>query len=799
MNAGARQPGRRGGRKGNGASPRPSTSTGGVTEVSLVIGGMTCSACAARIQYRLNKLPGVEATVNFASGRARALVASDVPVSRLVGEVEATGYIAQALDELEPLFGRDGALGDDGQHARDLGRRLVVAALLFMPICDFSLVFWMIPVARFPGWQWVLVVLGAPVVTWAAWPFYSAAVRGARHGTYTMDTLVSLGVLSATGYSVYSMFFLGAASTQRSLLFLLSHRVSGATYIDVAAGVTTFVLAGRYFEASTRRRSGSALRSLAALGAKEVTVIDDDGLESRRPVSDLVVDSQFVVRPGEAVASDGEVVSGNCEIDRSAMTGEPVPVEVGPGDLVVGGTVVTGGRLIVRATRVGKDTQLAHMIRLVDEAQTEKADVQRLADRVSGVFVPAVIVASLLTLGGWIAAGGSRQQAVNAALSVLIIACPCALGLATPTALVVASGEGARRGIFFKGYQGIEASRLVNTVVLDKTGTVTTGHMDVTDVETVPGVGRDELLRQAGAVEQASEHLVARAIFLSARDELGQLPPVEHFVARPGLGTRGTVEGHTISVGRPELSNGELSRVPAGLATRCAAFEALGRTTVVVWRDDEAIGAIAVADTIRPSAPAAVRGLQSLGLDCVLLTGDNVPAADAVGCAVGVGDVIAGASPAEKVAVVRGLQAAGRSVAMVGDGVNDGPTLAAANLGVAIGSGTDVAINAADIIVVRDDLAAVPTAISLARRTIAIIRGNLVWAFAYNLAALPLAACGLLNPVIAAAAMAFSSAFVVWNSARLRHFSPPEPVGHAQAKTGVHHSRLDPQPEKSLT
>lgn len=694
---------------------------------------------------------------------------------------------------------RDDAAEEDGQRARDLGRRLVVAALLFMPICDFSLVFWMIPVARFPGWQWVLVALGAPVVTWAAWPFYTAALRGARHGTYTMDTLVSLGILAATGYSVYSMFFLGAESTQRSFLFLLSHRVSGATYIDVAAGVTTFVLAGRYFEASTRRRSGSALRSLAALSAKEVTVLDATGLESRRPISDLVVGTQFVVRPGEAVASDGEVVSGNCEIDRSAMTGEPVPVEVGPGDLVVGGTVATGGRLVVRATRVGKDTQLAHMIRLVDEAQSEKADVQRLADRVSGVFVPAVIVASLLTLGGWVAAGGSRQQAVNAALSVLIIACPCALGLATPTALVVASGEGARRGIFFKGYQGIEASRRVNTVVLDKTGTITTGHMDVTDVETVPGVEREELLRQAGAVEQASEHLVARAIFFAAQDELGQLPPVGHFVAKPGLGTRGTVGGHVISVGRPELSNGERSEVPAGLATRCAALEALGRTTVVVGRDDEVVGAIAVADTVRPSAPAAVLGLRSLGLDCVLLTGDNVPAAEAVGYAIGVDEVIAGASPADKVAVVRRLQGAGRSVAMIGDGVNDGPVLAAANLGVAIGSGTDVAINAADLIVVRDDLTAVPTAISLARRTIATIRGNLVWAFAYNMVALPLAACGLLNPVIAAAAMAFSSAFVVWNSARLRHFSPPGTVSEAQPKTSARQLWLDLQREKSLT
>jgi P-type Cu+ transporter len=511
------------------------------------------------------------------------------------------------------------------------------------------------------------------------------------------------------------------------------------------------------------------------------------------------VGSQFVVRPGEAVATDGEVVSGHCEIDRSAMTGEPVPVEVGPGDSVVGGTVAIGGRLVVRATRVGQDTQLAHMVRLVEEAQSEKADVQRLADRVSGVFVPAVIAASLLTLGGWVAAGGSRQQAVNAALSVLIIACPCALGLATPTALVVASGAGASRGIFFKGYQGIEASRQVNTVVLDKTGTVTTGHMEVTDVETIPGVRRQELLREAGAVGQASEHLVARAIFFAARDELGQLPPVEHFVARPGLGTSGTVEGRVVSVGRPELFRDDRPQVPAGLATRSAALEALGRTTVVVGRDDEITGLVAVTDTVRPSARLAVSGFRSLGLDCVLLTGDNLPAAESVASAIGADEVVAGASPADKVAFIRRLQAGGRWVAMVGDGVNDGPALAAANLGIAIGSGTDVAINAADLIVVRDDLTAVPTAISLARRTIATIRGNLIWAFAYNVAALPLAACGLLNPVIAAAAMAFSSAFVVWNSARLRHLSSWEPISGPGEKTSPRHLPLDLQPERSLT
>jgi heavy metal translocating P-type ATPase len=547
--------------------------------------------------------------------------------------------------------------------------------------------------------------------------------------------------------------------------------VGGASYLDVATGVTTFLLAGRYFEASTRRRTGSALRSLAAIGAKDVAVLDAAGSEHRRPVTELVVGSQFVVRPGEAVVTDGQVVSGHCSIDRSAMTGESLPVDAGPGDAVVGGTVAVGGRLVVRATKVGADTQLAQMVRLVEEAQNEKADLQRLADRLSGVFVPAVILAAGLTLAGWLVSGGPSEQAVNAALSVLIIACPCALGLATPMALLVASGEGARRGIFFKGYQGLEASRRVDTVVLDKTGTVTTGHMELTDVEVVPGVERAELLRWAGALEQASEHLVALAITGAARDELGELAPVDQFVATPGLGACGQVEGHLISVGRPELFSGTGLALDDGLATRCAA---LGRTTVLVGRDDAVVGALAVADMVRPSAASAVRQLRSLGLGCILLSGDNQPTARAVGDAIGVSEVVAGVSPPDKVAFIRRLQAAGRSVAMVGDGVNDGPALATAQLGLAIGSGTDVAINAADVIVVRDDLNSVVTAIALARRTIATIRGNLAWAFAYNMAALPLAACGLLNPLIAGAAMAFSSAFVVWNSARLRRFSPFE-------------------------
>jgi cation-transporting P-type ATPase A/B/Cu+-exporting ATPase len=511
------------------------------------------------------------------------------------------------------------------------------------------------------------------------------------------------------------------------------------------------------------------LRSLAAVGAKDVAVLDATDVERRLPVAQLEVGDRFVVRPGETVATDGEVVFGYSAIDRSALTGESMPVDVVPGDRVVGGTVSVGGRLVVRATTVGRDTQLAHMVRLVENAQNEKAAVQRLADRISGVFVPAVLAIALATLATWLLISGSSEHAFSAAISVLIIACPCALGLATPTALLVASGTGARLGIFFKGYQALEASRQVDTVVLDKTGTITEGKMAVTDVEVAPGIERASLLLWAGALEQASEHLVARAIAAAAQEELGTLPPVEGFTALPGLGARGTVDGHEISIGRAELFVDPLATVPTNLAARRGEWEVLGRTAVFVGRDDVIVGAVAIADTIRPSAAAAVRELEALGLHCILLTGDNEPTARAVGAAIGVTDVVAGALPAEKVAVIRRLQSKGRTVAMVGDGVNDGPALASADLGLAVGSGTDVAINAADLIIVRDDLRVVATAVGLARRTLKTIRSNLAWAFAYNVAAIPLAACGLLNPLIAAAAMGLSSGFVVWNSSRLRH------------------------------
>ena len=728
------------------------------SEVSLAIDGMTCGACAARIEQRLNALDGVEARVNFATERARVHFSGDADVASVVAEVEATGYGARVAPVLASA---DEERAEADRRVRYLGRRLIVAGLLFMPLCDVALAFSLDPSLRFDGWQWLLVALSAPVVTWCAWPFHKAALRGLRHGTFTMDTLVSMGVVAATVWSLYAIFALDAGGTGTS-----AQASGGDIYLDVAAGVTTFMLAGRFFEAWSRRRTGNALRSLAAVGAKEVSVLDEDGFERRRSTDELCVGQRFVVRPGETVATDGEVVFGQAALDRSAMTGEAVPVDVEPGDPVSGGTVSLDGRLVVRATRVGADTQLAQMARLVEDAQNEKASVQRLADRISAVFVPAVLAASACTLLGWLASGATAEQAFSAALSVLIIACPCALGLATPTALMVASGRGARQGIFFKGYSALERSRQVDTVVLDKTGTLTTGRMTVVDVAADDAIGPEQLLRWAGALEEASEHLVARAVAEAARHGSGPLPQVEGFETTTGLGAAGVVEGHVVRVGRAELLADWEPPNPV-LAERCCAWERAGRTVVRVGVDGATVGALALSDTVRPTATEAVRRLRGLGLRCVLLTGDNEDSARQVAAAVGIDEVVAGALPAEKVAMVHRLQAEGRSVAVVGDGVNDGPALASADLGLAVGSGTDVAINAADLLIVRDDLRIVPAAIVLARRTLSTIRSNLVWAFAYNVAAIPLAAAGLLNPLIAAACMALSSGFVVWNSSRL--------------------------------
>ena len=735
-------------------------------EVSLLIGGMTCGACAARIERRLNLLEGVEARVNYASERATAVLPAGVPVERLMEEIVAAGYSA----ELPPEISRPSADGVEATEARvrALRRRFVVSAVLFMPLCDMSIAFSLAPNLRFTGWQWLMLALAAPVVTWAAWPFYRGAVRAARHRLSTMDTLVSLGIVTSTVWSVYAMFWRDASNAPHSMLFMLAHRSAGAIYLDVAAGVTTFVLAGRYFEAWSRQRSGNALRALAAVGAKDVGVIDASGFERRRPVAALVVGDRFIVRPGETIATDGEVLFGQSAVDRSVLTGESLPLDVAPGDTVVGGTVSTSGRLVVRATKVGADTQLAQMLRLVEHAQNEKASVQRLADRVCNVFVPVVLLIALATLAAWLWLGYAAVQAFTAALSVLVIACPCALGLATPAALYVAAGEGARAGIFFKGYRALEASREIDTVVLDKTGTVTTGRMKVTDIACAPGTDVRTLLRWAGALEQASEHPAAIAIASRAMEEVGPLPMAESFISLPGFGATGSVEGHDIVVGRIGADGERPDLQPSGVTDRCHEWEARGRTAVLVTCDGTAVGSMALADSVRQSAAPAVRQLQELGLRCLLMTGDNEVTARAVASSLGITEVVSGALPGDKVAVIRRLQGEGRTVAMVGDGVNDGPALVVADLGLAVGSGTDVAINAADLIVMRDDLRAVATAIDLARRTLRTIHGNLAWACVYNATAIPLAALGFLNPLVAAGAMALSSGFVVWNSSRLR-------------------------------
>jgi len=728
---------------------------------------MTCGACAARVERALNAVDGVTARVNFATERAVVTLAPGVPLERVIDRIASAGYTAQPLDPQAAA-----ALAADAElerRVRSLRRRLFVAAALFMPLCDLSILFSIEPSLRFAGWQWLMVALAAPVVTWAAWPFYEAAVRGARHGAMTMDTLVSLGILAATGWSLYSMFALDSGAHSAALG--LAGRSGGGVYLDVPAGVTMFLLAGRLFEAWSRRRSMGALRALAAVAPREVSVLDAAGVEHRRPIAELAAGERFVVRPGETVAADGEVLTGGSAMDRSVITGESRPEDAGLGETVLAGTIALSGRLVVRAGSVGPDTQLGQMLRLVEHAQHEKAAVQRLADRICAVFVPVVLAIALGTLLVWLATGSAAAAALSASISVLIIACPCALGLATPAALVVATWTGARVGVFFKGYGSLEASRLIDTVVFDKTGTLTAGDTSLAGCATVEGVDPDTLLRLAGAVERGSEHPLARAIVDAAERRCGELPEVESFVAAPGVGVQGLVEGRLIEVGRFETVAGNGSHAspgPPDLSQRASEWEQLGRTVVSVRCDRAPIGVLAVADTIRPSAAPALKQLHEMGLRCVLLTGDNETTARAVGKELGVEQVIAGALPSGKVDLLRDLRAEGRCVAMVGDGVNDAPALAAADLGIAVGSGTDIALGAAEVIVMRDDLTAVATAIALARRTLRTIRGNLAWAFAYNVVAIPLAALGLLDPLIAGAAMALSSSFVVWNSSRLR-------------------------------
>ena len=751
----------------------PAADTTGAEEarrqVELSIGGMTCASCAMRIEKGLNGLDGVTATVNFATERARVDFPADVDPADLVAAVEATGYTAALpAARAEGEGDRSDAIEVDATEA--LRNRLVVSALLALPVLAMA----MIPALQFSNWQWLSLTLAAPVVVWGALPFHRAAWANLRHGTATMDTLISVGTLAAFGWSLWALFFGDAGAPGMTMPFELTiQRGSGTDeiYLEVASAVTVFILAGRYFEARAKRRSGAALRALLELGAKDVTVLRE-GVEQRIPVDHLDVGDSFVVRPGEKVATDGIVEEGTSAIDASLLTGEPVPVEVGPGDAVSGATVNAGGRLVVRATRVGADTQLAQIARLVADAQNGKAPVQRLADRVSAVFVPVVIALAVATFGFWIGAGGGATTAFTAAVAVLIIACPCALGLATPTALLVGTGRGAQLGILIKGPEVLESTRRVDTIVLDKTGTVTTGQMTLHGVITTRDVDDAEVLRLVGAVEDASEHPIAQAIARAARERLGALPAVESFDSRRGLGVQGVVDGHAVVAGRAQLLADWSLHLPPDLEAAKATAEAAGRTAIAAGWDGQVRAVLVVADAVKPTSAEAIRRLRGLGLRPILLTGDNEAAARTVAATVGIDDVIADVLPAGKVDVIRRLQDEGRVVAMVGDGVNDAAALAQADLGLAMGTGTDAAIEASDLTLVRGDLRTAADAIRLSRRTLATIKGNLFWAFAYNIAALPLAAAGYLNPLLAGAAMAFSSVFVVSNSLRLRRFQP---------------------------
>ncbi|MEU4931846.1 heavy metal translocating P-type ATPase [Streptomyces yokosukanensis] len=740
------------------------TAIADTSQVELLIGGMTCASCAARVEKKLNRMEGVSATVNFATEKAKVAFGEGVGVADLIATVEKTGYTAEepAPPEPEPETAADTPERDPELGA--LRHRLLVCALLAAPVVLLA----MVPALQFDNWQWLSLTLAAPVVVWGGAPFHRAAWTNARHGAATMDTLVSVGTLAAFGWSLWALFFgdAGMPGMHDEFRFTVSPMDGASTiYLEVAAGVVALILLGRYLEARSKRRAGAALKALMELGAKDVAVLRD-GREVRVPVGSLAVGDRFVVRPGEKIATDGTVIEGLSAVDASMLTGESVPVDVGPGDRVTGATVNAGGRLVVEATRVGSDTQLARMARLVEDAQNGKAEVQRLADRISAVFVPVVILIALGTFGVWLGVTGDTVAAFTAAVAVLIIACPCALGLATPTALMVGTGRGAQLGILIKGPEVLESTRRVDTIVLDKTGTVTTGRMTLQAVHIADGEDDEQLLRLAGALEHASEHPIAQAVAAGATARVGTLPEVERFENVPGRGVRGRVEGREVAVGRL------YDELPQELADAAREAEQQGRTAVVAGWDGRARGVLAVADAIKDTSAEAVRELRALGLTPVLLTGDNRTVAEAVARTVGVDapNVFAEVLPEDKVDVVRGLQREGRTVAMVGDGVNDAAALATADLGLAMGTGTDAAIEAGDLTLVRGDLRVAADAIRLSRRTLATIKGNLVWAFGYNVAALPLAAAGLLNPMIAGAAMAFSSVFVVTNSLRLRRF-----------------------------
>jgi len=749
-----------------------STEPNATERADLTIGGMTCASCAMRIEKKLNRLDGVTATVNYATEQARITYPPGTTTAELIAQVEAAGYTARLPRPASTGAARDGDGVDHEDRldeTRPLRFRLMTSLMLTVPVIALA----MIPALQFDAWQWLSLTLAAPVVTWGAWPFHKAAWTNLRHATATMDTLISIGVVAAFGWSLYALFLgtAGEIGMTHGFSFTADRGAGGSQiYLEVAAGVTVFILAGRFFEARAKRRSGAALKALLELGAKDVAVLRD-GVETRIPVDELVVDDLFVVRPGEKVATDGVVTEGTSAIDASMLTGEPVPVEVGPGDAVTGATTNAGGRLVVRASRIGADTALAQIARLVEDAQTGKAPVQRLADRVSAIFVPIVIALAAATLGFWLTAASTGSTAAfTAAVAVLIIACPCALGLATPTALMVGTGRGAQLGVLIKGPEVLESTRAVDTIVLDKTGTVTTGQMALIEVIVTADTTEDEALHLAGSLEDASEHPIAQAIAAGARERGAVLSPVESFTSTQGLGVQGVVDGYAVVAGRERFLADWALSLPDDLRAAKDAAEAEGRTPIIVGWDGTTRAIVVVSDTIKPTSAEAVSHLRSLGLRPVLLTGDNERAARAVAAQVGIDEVIAEVLPQDKVDVVRRLQADGRVVAMVGDGVNDAAALAQADLGLAMGTGTDAAIEASDITLVRGDLRAAADAIRLSRRTLKTIKGNLFWAFAYNIGALPLAAAGLLNPMLAGAAMAFSSVFVVSNSLRLRRF-----------------------------
>ncbi|WP_243437406.1 cation-translocating P-type ATPase, partial [Streptomyces sp. FH025] len=728
----------------------------------LAVGGMTCAACVGRVEKRLARIDGVTAGVNLATGRARVLHPAGVSVAELVAAVERAGYTA----ELAP----DGVIGGAPEEEPDERWRLLVTALLAVPVLVLS----MVPALQFDGWQWVCFALAVPVVTWGSAGFHRRALQGLRHAAATMDTLVSLGVAASFCWSAYALFLGGAGQLGMRMPFSLTADGGGAAhvYLEAAVGVPLFVLAGRLLEGRVRRRSGSALRALAELGAKRVCIRGEDGEERLIPVELLLPGQEFVVRPGERVATDGVVLEGGSALDLSLLTGESVPVEVGPGDRVAGATVNVGGVLIVRATAVGADTQLARITALVADAQAGKARAQRLADAVAGVFVPCVLAVAVCVLGFWLGAGAAPQAAVTAAVAVLVVACPCALGLATPTALLAATGRGAELGVLVRGPEVLESLRRVDTVVMDKTGTLTTGRMELAAMTVADGHTEEEVLRLAGAVEHRSEHPIGRAVAAAARERCGPPPPVDGFAATTGLGVSGTVEGRAVRAVRPDDA-----ALPTELAEAVAAAGAAGRTAVLVELDGRGAAVLAVGDTLRPGSWRALHRLRGLGLETVLLTGDGPGAAHAVAAELGIERVHSAASPERKAEVVAELRAAKRTVAVVGDGVNDAVALASADLGVALASGSDAAIGAAGLTLVRGDIEAVVDAVRLARQTLATIRANLLWAFGYNLVLIPLAAVGLLNPMLAAVAMSLSSLLVVGNSLRLRTWQPGRAPG----------------------